>query len=102
MQNLVSLNCSGRLTLGKTQMGAFPGISDFQISGQSLMKENCHNFQTSHDIDMKLGPVTKRDNRNKTPSKNLTITSCRKIMTSLSLFRFMSNLEQSGSRIPDA
>ena len=96
MQNLVSLNCSGRLTLGKTQMGVFPGISDFQISGQSLMKENCHNFQTSHDIDMKLGPVTKRDNRNKTPSKNLTITSC------MSLFRFMSNLEQSGRRIPDA
>ena len=96
MQNLVSLNCSGHLTLGKTQMGVFPGISDFQISGQSLMKENCHNFQTSHDIDMKLGPVTKRDNRNKTPSKNLTITSC------MSLFRFMSNLEQSGRRIPDA
>ena len=41
------------------------GISDFQISGQSLMKENCHNFLTSDDIDIKLGPVTKPDKRNK-------------------------------------
>ena len=34
------------------------GISDFQISGQSLIKENCHNYRTSDNIDMKLGPVT--------------------------------------------
>ena len=45
------------------------GISDFQISGQSLIKENCHNSRTSDDIDMKLGPVTKLDKRNKTTSK---------------------------------
>ena len=37
------------------------GISDFQISGQSLIKVNCHNSRTSDDIDMKLGPVTKLD-----------------------------------------
>ena len=42
------------------------GISDFRISGESLIKENCHNSRTSDDIDMKLGPVTKHDNRNKT------------------------------------
>ena len=41
------------------------GIFDFQFSGQSLIKENCHNFRTSNDIDMKLGPVTKVDRRNK-------------------------------------
>ena len=35
------------------------GISDFRISGQSLLKENCHNSRTSHDIVMKLGPGTK-------------------------------------------
>ena len=45
------------------------GISDFRISGQSLIKENCHNSRTSDDIDMKLGPVTKLDKRNKTTSK---------------------------------
>ena len=44
---------------------------------------------------MKLGPVTKLDKRNKTTSKKLTLTSCRKIVTSLSFFRFLANLEQS-------
>ena len=44
-------------------------ISDFWISGQSLIKENCHNSRTSNDIDMKLGPVTKLDKRNKITSK---------------------------------
>ena len=29
------------------------------------------------------------------------MTSCRKIVTSLSFFQFTANLEQSGSRIPD-
>ena len=77
------------------------GISDFRISGQSLIKENCHNSKTSDDIDMKLGPVTKLDKRNKTTSKNLTLMSCRKIVTSLSFFGFLANLEQSGGRIPD-
>ena len=33
------------------------GISDLQISGQSLIKENCHDSRASDDIDMKLGPV---------------------------------------------
>ena len=46
------------------------GISDFRISGQSLIKENCHNSRTSDDIDMKLGPVTIFEKRNKTTSKN--------------------------------
>ena len=34
--------------------------------------------------------------------KKLTMTSCRKIVTSLPFFHFAANLEQSGSRIPDA
>ena len=38
---------------------------DFQISGQSLIKVNCHNSRTSDYIDMKHGPVTKLDKRNK-------------------------------------
>ena len=46
------------------------GISDFQISGQSFINENCHKSRTSDDFDMKLGPVTKLDKRNTaTPKK---------------------------------
>ena len=30
------------------------GISDFRISGQSLIKKNCHNSRTSNDIDTKF------------------------------------------------
>ena len=44
-------------------------IFNFQISVQSLIKENCHNSRTSDAIDMKLGPVTKLDKGNKTTSK---------------------------------
>ena len=51
---------------------------------------------------MKLGPVTKLDKRNKKTSKKLTLTSCWKIVTSLSFFGFLANLEQSRGRIPDA
>ena len=44
-------------------------ISDFQISGQSLMNENCHKSRTSHDIDIKLRPVTKLSKKNAATSK---------------------------------
>ena len=50
--------------------------SDFRISGQSLIKENCHNSTTTDDIDMKLGPVTKLHKRYKKCHKNLTMASC--------------------------
>ena len=65
MPNLVSLTppC---LDTGQESDG---GISDFRISGHSLIKENCHNSKTSDDIDIKLGPVTKLDTRNMTTSK---------------------------------
>ena len=45
------------------------------------------------DIDMKLGPVTKLDKRNKATSQ---------IVTSLLFFQFMAILEESRSRIFDA
>ena len=45
------------------------GIFDFRISGQSFIKENCHNSSTINDIDMKPGPVAKLDKRNKSPLK---------------------------------
>ena len=41
-------------------------IADFRISGQSLIKGNCHNSRISNDIDIKIGPVAKFDKRNKT------------------------------------
>ena len=47
------------------------GISDFQISGQSLIKENYQNSRTSDNIDMELGPVTKTEKRKKTTSKKI-------------------------------
>ena len=50
---------------------------------------------------MKLEPVTQLDKKIKQGQKNLTMTSCRKIVTSLLFFQFTTNLEQSGSRILD-
>ena len=77
-------------------------ISIFWISGQSPIKENFHNSRTSGDIDMKLGPVTKLDKRNKTTSKKFDDDVMSENCASLSFFQFMANLEQSGSRILDA
>ena len=74
-------------------------ISDFQISGQSLIKGNCHNSRTSDDIDMKLEPVTKLDKRKKATSKKLMMTSCQKILMSLLFFQYTINLEQSRSSV---
>ena len=66
MAILVSITHPSPQILGKSQTGVLP-ISG--ISGQFLIKENCHTFRTSDDIDMKLGPVTKLDQKNKKPSK---------------------------------
>ena len=46
------------------------GISDFRISGQFLINENCLDSRTSNDIDMKLGRINKI-------VVNLTTTPCR-------------------------
>ena len=45
------------------------GISEFWISGQSLIKENCHNFLTSDGIDMKFRPVMKLHKKDETTSE---------------------------------
>ena len=37
------------------------GISDFRISGQFLIKENCHISRINDNIDMKHEPLTKLD-----------------------------------------
>ena len=72
-------------------------ISDFPISGQSLIQGNCHNSTTSDDIDMKLEPVIWQEKQNN--FKNLRMTSCRKIVKSVLFFQLTVNLEQSKSRI---
>ena len=55
--NLVSLTSPSLDILGKTQTGA-----DFRISGQSLIKENCHNSRTSGD---KTWTLQEKQNKNK-------------------------------------
>ena len=53
--------------LGKNHSGVFP-ISRFLVNP---LNKNCHNSETSHDIDMKLGPVTKPDMGNTSTSKKV-------------------------------
>ena len=50
---------------------------------------------------MKRGPVTRLDKKNKKYVKKLTLTSCQKIVMSLSFFEFLDNLEPTGGRRPD-
>ena len=75
------------------------GIFDFRISGQCLTKENCHNSRTTDDIDMDQELKLTRETKQR--HESLTMTSCRKIVTSSSFSGFLANLEQSRDRIPD-
>ena len=55
---------------------------------------------------MKLGPVDKiykkkKKKKTRPHQKNLTMTSCQQIVTPLSFFQFMGNLEESEIRILD-
>ena len=70
------------------------GFCDFRISVQSLIKENCYNSRTSDDIEMKLRPVTKRDNRNKTRSKRFDNDFMSKKCDAIVIFRIFG---QSGA-----
>ena len=63
------------------------GISDFWISGQSLIKENCHNSRTIDDIDMKLGPVTKLDKWNKKTSEKIDVDVVSENCDVIAIFR---------------
>ena len=47
------------------------GISNFQTSCQSLIKENCYTSRANSDIVMKLGPIPKLDKRNKMTSNKI-------------------------------
>ena len=71
----VSLSQEIGQNLGKTDVG----ISNFRISGQSLIKVNRHNSRTSEYINMKFGLVNKLDKRNKTNTKfddGIMLTNC--------------------------
>ena len=71
MQYLVTFSRDIRPKFGIPNPPQSSDISNFWISGRSLIIENSHNSGTSNDIDMKLRPVTKLDSRNKTMSKNI-------------------------------
>ena len=90
--------CPSPQTLGETQTGHLPSADPWSIP----TKGNCYNPRTRDDFDVTPGPVTKHAKRNKTMSKNLSWTSCRKILTSLQFFEFTANLEQPGSGTLDA
>ena len=69
------------------------------------MKVNCRNFRTSNDIDMKLGPVTKLNKRNNKTSKKINddvMSANFDVMALFPIYDQFANLEQSGSRIPEA
>ena len=51
---------------------------------------------------MKLGSVTKLEKRKDTRSKKIDDDFMPEIVTSLSIFQFMANMQQSGSWVPDA
>ena len=53
MPNLASLGC---IDIGQS---SGRGISELWTSGEPLIKENFHNFGTSDDTNMKLGPINK-------------------------------------------
>ena len=93
MPNMVSITFCSLQILSKIQEGVFPV---FQICCQSFINESCHNSKTGNDIDMNLGPVGKLNKIKMATSK---ISGG---VTSLSFFQFMTNVEQSRSRIPDA
>ena len=72
------------------------GISDFRISGQSLIREHFHNSRSSDNIDMKLGQVTKLGKRNKTTSKTFDDDVVSANCDIIVFIQLMANLEQSG------
>ena len=51
---------------------------------------------------MEIGPVINLAKETRQRQKRWKMTLCRQIKTSLLIFQLMANLEQSGSRIPDA
>ena len=87
------------LVIGQNSDG---GISEFGISGQSLIKENCHKSRTSDNIDMKIGPVTKLGKKNKKRSKHFDNDVMSGNCDVIVKFPIYGQFGATGSRIPDA
>ena len=66
MPNLLFINSSNLQILFKILTEVF-SVSEFLV--KSHMIKNCYNSKTSKDIDMKLGPLSKLEKRNKMTSK---------------------------------
>ena len=69
------------------------GISDFRISGQFLIKENCHNSRTSDDIEMKLGLVNKLDKASKATLKKVDVNVMSENCDVIVIFRIFGQFE---------
>ena len=74
-------------------------IFNFQISGESFINDNYHNSKYSHDIDIKLEPVTKCDKRKTAALQKFDVDV---ELTNCDLIVFLTNFQPSGSWIPDA
>ena len=96
MPSLVSKTCPQSSDTGQNSDGE---ISDFRISVQSFIKEKFHNCRTSHDIDMKLGSVTKLDKRHKKTSRKVDVDVMSENCDVIVIFGFLANLKQSGGWI---
>ena len=79
-------------------------ISDFQISGQSFITENCLNSRTSYYIDIKLGLVTKLNKRNTATSKTIDddvwSTNC-DVIAFFPIYRQSEAIQKPGSGLMD-
>ena len=89
-------NLPQSLDIGQNSEGV---ISDFQISGQSLIKENCHNSRTSDDVDMKLVSETELDKRNKKKTSKNDNDVMSENCDVTDIFLILANLKQSGDRM---
>ena len=99
MPSLVSLTGSSLQILGKTGTGVFP-ISGFLVN--HLYKKIVITPEPVMILTLNLDQKLKLTRETKQREKNLTMTSCQKILTSLSFFSVLVNLEQFESRIRDA
>ena len=68
------------------------GISDFRISGQSLINKNSLNSRTKNCIDMKLRPVTKLDKIKTATLTMAMLANCDAFPIQIQIFfQFMTN-----------
>ena len=75
-------------------------IFDFRISGQSLIKKTVITPEPVIILPWNMDQNLNVTRKTKQQQNFLIMTSSQEIVTSLSFFQFMANLEQSGRRIP--